>query len=143
MLGLPRTTERSGFSLIEMLVALVIMSLSLGVLYQAATAAARNVATASQYTEATVLAESVLAEHSFVTAEQMSLEGSFADYFWELTSWPVPPADIGSEDGMAEGPLAAVGIPLQFLRVRVLWAGRSASREVELLTIVPLRELQP
>ena len=132
-----------GFSLIEMLVALVIMSLSLGVLYQAATAAVRNVAVASQYTQATMLAESILAENSFVVAQQVSLSGAFKDYVWELSSWPVPPADVGSGKVTPDEALPVLGVPLQFLRVRVLWAGRSDEREVELLTIVPLRELRP
>jgi general secretion pathway protein I len=132
-----------GFSLIEMLVALVIMSLSLGVLYQAVTAAVRNVAVASQYTQATMLAESILAENSFVVAQQVSLSGAFNDYVWELSSWPVPPADVGSENAAPEEALPVLGVPLQFLQVRVLWAGRSDEREVELLTIVPLRELRP
>jgi len=143
MCGSPQKSASRGFSMIEMLVALVIMSLSLGVLYQAATASARNVGVASQYTEATVLAESVLAENSFVTAEQVTLAGSFADYSWELASWPVPPADVLVSGGITEDTLPFAGVPLQFLRVRVLWAGRSDQREVELLTIVPLRELQP
>ena len=47
----------TGFSLIEMMVAMVILSLSLGVLYQAVSGATRNVGVAGEYLEATMLAE--------------------------------------------------------------------------------------
>ena len=69
--------QASGFSLIEMLVALVVLSLSLGVLYQAATGATRNVRVAAEYTDAVMLAESMLAEHSHVTEENLSAAGQF------------------------------------------------------------------
>ena len=42
----------SGFSLLETLVALVILSLALGALYQAAAGATRNIRVAEQYTRA-------------------------------------------------------------------------------------------
>ena len=50
-----------GFSLLEMLVALVILSLSLGALYQGATRAIQNTSVADQYTRAVMLAESMIA----------------------------------------------------------------------------------
>ena len=46
-----------GFSLVEMLVAMVILSLSLGVLYQAAAGAIRNARVSGEYTEAVILAD--------------------------------------------------------------------------------------
>ena len=64
-----------GFSLIEMLVALVILALSLSVLYQAAMGATRNVRVASEYTDAVMLAESMLAEHSHVIEENFTMAG--------------------------------------------------------------------
>lgn len=139
----PSIANNRGFSLIEMLVALVIMSLSLGVLYQAAAAATNNVGVAGQYTEAIILAESVLAENSYIVTEEVTLNGVFADYSWELISWPLPQATIPLPEGVAEGDLPILGVPLQFLKVRVLWSSQSAGREVELLTIVPLREGEP
>ncbi|MBL6699470.1 MAG: type II secretion system protein, partial [Luminiphilus sp.] len=70
-----RDVANKGFSLIEMLVALVVLSLSLGVLYQAAAGATRNVRVAAEYTEAVMLAESKLAEHSYITEESYSASG--------------------------------------------------------------------
>ena len=58
-----------------MLVALVVLSLSLGVLYQAAMGATRNVRVATEYTGAVMLAESVLTEYSYVTDENLAMTG--------------------------------------------------------------------
>ena len=67
----------AGFSLIEMLVVLVILSLSLGVLYNAATAAIRNTRVANEYSRAIILAESMLTSASYVTQEKFNKSGSF------------------------------------------------------------------
>ena len=77
--SLDREIQRAdrGFSLIEMLVALVVLSLSLGALYQAAMGATRNVRVAAEYVDAVMLAESMLADHSYVVAENYAASGSF------------------------------------------------------------------
>ena len=67
------SSER-GFSLIEMLVAMVILSLSLGVLYQAAAGAIRNARVSGEYTQAVMLAESKLAEYGYVAVESFSVQ---------------------------------------------------------------------
>ena len=62
---LPASTCRAvrgqrGFSLVEMLAALVILGLALGALYQAASGATRNARVSAEYAIATTLAESEL-----------------------------------------------------------------------------------
>ena len=127
----------SGFSLLETLVALVILSLALGALYQAAAGATRNVRVAEQYTRAVALAESMLSEHSYIVEPNSSLAGEFEEFTWQVLSWPVPdPAGIGAAEN-AELPVQ--GLPLQYLQVWVRWPGPSAQRELDLLTVVPLR----
>ena len=122
-----------GFSLIEMLVALVVLSLSLTVLYQAAIGSTRNVRVAAEYTDAVMLAESMLAEHSFITDENYAASGQFGSYDWSVKSWPVESAQS------AEGEiLAAQPQPLQYLEVVVSWPGGTDSRSLDLLTVVPL-----
>ena len=126
----------SGFSLIEMLVALVVLSLSLGVLYQAATGATRNVRVAAEYTDAVMLAESMLAEHSYVTEENLSDTGQFEIFQWTVSSWPAL-----YDDGRGAEKRAVAATPLQYLQVVVSWPGRGgAPREIDLMTVVPLRE---
>lgn len=56
------TTRQSGFSLLEVLVAFAILSMSLGVLYQAFSNSLRNVGASGDYTRAIIIAEARLAE---------------------------------------------------------------------------------
>ena len=127
----------SGFSLLETLVALVILSLALGALYQAAAGATRNVRVAEQYTRAVALAESMLSEHSYIMEPNSSLVGEFEEFTWQVLSWPVPDptGTVAAEDAA----LPVQGLPLQYLQVWVRWPGPSAQRELDLLTVVPLR----
>lgn len=135
LLKMPLTP--TGFSLIEMLVALVILSLSLGVLYQAAMGATRNVRVASEYTDAVMLAESMLNEYRYVPEENFQAQGGFGDFFWRVSSWPVPPPEGADEDYGAR-----YGAPLQYLKASVSWPSGSGDRSIDLLTIVPLEEAE-
>ena len=129
----------SGFSLLEMLVAVVVLSLSLGALYQAAVGATRNVRVASEYTAAVMLAESMMLDHSFVTEQRYAAAGQFEAYAWSVVSWPVPPPDqLDGNDSRWRSNVDNFA-PLQYLQVLVRWPGGSESREIELLTVVPLR----
>ena len=126
-----------GFSLLEMLVAQVILSLSLGSLYQSATAAIRNVSVADQYSRATMLAESMLASASDLNTEKASVSGTFDIYRWQTTAWP-------AENPLAPGNEAPFqGAALQYVRVTVTWPGGQSDRKVSLLTVVPVRQASP
>lgn len=127
----------AGFSLIEMLVALVILSLSLGVLYQAAMGATRNVRVASEYTNAVMLAESMLNEYRYVAEENFQAQGGFGDFFWRISSWPVPMPEGADEDYGVR-----YGASLQYLKASVSWPSGSGERVIDLLTIVPLEEAE-
>lgn len=56
------TTRQSGFSLLEVLVAFAILSMSLGILYQAFSNSLRNVGASGDYSRAIIIAEARLAE---------------------------------------------------------------------------------
>jgi general secretion pathway protein I len=127
----------SGFSLLETLVALVILSLALGTLYQAAAGATRNIRVAEQYTRAVALAESMLSAHSYVVDPNMNLEGEFGEFSWQVLSWPVP--DPSGAAAAEDAALPVQGLPLQYLQVWVRWPGPSKQRELDLLTVVPLQ----
>ena len=132
--SLASVRANGGFSLLEMLVALVILSLSLGSLYQSTTAAIRNVSVADQYTRATMLAESMLASASDLRTEEASVSGTFDIYRWETTAWPAEnPLALGNEAGLR-------GAALQYVRVTVSWPGGQSDRKVSLLTVVPVRQ---
>jgi general secretion pathway protein I len=118
-----------------MLVAMVVLSLSLGVLYQAAIGATRNVRVAAEYTEAVMLAESMLADNSYITDEAYSNAGRFGQYDWVVNSWPAP-----LDDGLSPKERGMAPQALQHLQVVVSWPGRNTPRTLDLLTVVPLRE---
>lgn len=118
-----------GFSLIEMLVAMVILSLSLGVLYQAAMGATRNVRVASEYNEALMIAESVLSELSAVSEVGVAQEGTFGEYRWQAQT-----AAITSEDAEA----ADIALPLAEVTVVVYWGEGDRERQFALSSIFPV-----
>lgn len=114
-----------GFSLIEMLVAMVILSLSLGVLYQAAMGATRNVRVAAEYSEALMLAESVMSEVSLVASPDSESGGSFGAYDWRASVLPLT---------LEEDPALQAGTPLAEVVVTVSWGEGDRRREVTLNT---------
>ena len=126
------TYALSGFSLIEVLVALVILSVSLGALYGAATLAITNARVAHEYAVAVILAESVLDQHRFVTTAQFEASGVWGEYSWAVRSWPVALEE--PEEVNVQGPSV-----LQNVEASVTWADPDQGRTVDLMTVVPLR----
>ena len=115
-----------GFSLVEMLAALVILGLALGALYQAASGATRNARVSSEYAIATTLAESEL--DAFVISRPdvgMTQRGRYGDYEWERWVELIPDRE---ESGIG------------WMRIVVSWPGESQPRTVSLSTIGRLSE---
>lgn len=108
---------------------MVILSLSLGVLYQAAMGATRNVRVAHEYSEAQLLAESVMSEHTILAAPDQQFSGSWEGYRWQVDMRELPPP--------GESP-SALSQPLIELVVTVAWPGGANDRRWVLSTIVPL-----
>ena len=117
-----------GFSLLEMLVALVILSISLGMLYQAVAGATRSVRIDRDYNHAVILAESVLANYQVLPAGGVQDEGEAEGYRWSVQSEPLD-EDIET----------AAYLGLYQLDVVVTW-GDPGGRQVALTTIVPSLE---
>ena len=118
--------RQSGFSLIEMIVALVILSLSLGMLYQATAGATRNVRVDERYSYAILLAQSLLAQHATAPPEGIRTGGAIEDYRWRLATTALPP------------PENLPAVALHQLDVDVSWDdGGGKARTVKLTTIVP------
>lgn len=68
-------TRAQGFSLLEMVVAIAILALALGALYQAASGATRNVRADEKYAYGVELARSLLAANARVPADGVSDSG--------------------------------------------------------------------
>ena len=118
--------EQRGFSLVEMLAALVILALALGALYQAASGATRNARISAEYAIATTLAESEL--DAFVISRPelgMKQRGRYGDYEWERWVELIPDRE---ESGIG------------WMRIVVSWPGESQPRTVSLSTIGRLSE---
>ncbi len=115
-----------GFSLVEMLAALVILGLALGALYQAASGATRNARVSAEYAIATTLAESEL--DAFVISRPdagVTQRGRYGDYEWERWVELIP-----------EREQSGIG----WMRIVVSWPGESQPRTVSLSTIGRLSE---
>ena len=86
-LGQFRSRGESGFSLLEMMVAIAILGLALGTLYQAASGATRNVRTDEKYAYGVELARSVLAANARVPAEGVNRSGETEGGFrWQVAT---------------------------------------------------------
>ena len=115
-----------GFSLVEMLAALIILGLALGALYQAASGATRNARVSAEYAIATTLAESEL--DAFVISRPdvgVTQRGRYGDYEWERWVELIP-----------EREQSGIG----WIRIVVSWSGDSQPRTVSLSTIGRLSE---
>ena len=118
--------RQRGLTLLELLVALVIMGFSLGMLYQATGGAVRNVEDTELHQRASLLAQGVLSSRDSVP-EGGWLESGRADGFaWEVSSAPYAT--------QAAGPSVPV---LQQVRVVVGWSDRRGPHQVELQTLMP------
>jgi general secretion pathway protein I len=109
-----------------MLVAMSILALALGALYQAASGATRNVRTSERYAYGIELARSLLANHAMVPAEGIDEAGNTdSGYDWRVQSQPVNL----DRAGMGRAVLHAV-------EVAVAWYDGSKRREIVLNTVV-------
>ena len=121
-----RSQRCSGFSLLEMVVAMSILSLSLTVLYQATGGASRNVRTDEQYAYAVELARSLLAINAAVPLRGVDAAGETQGGFsWRATTAPV----TVSGDAMLRG-------ALHRSEVAVNWEDGQNNRSVVLHSVV-------
>jgi general secretion pathway protein I len=119
-------TPQSGFSLLEMVVAIAILALSLGTLYQATSGATRNVRSAEKYAYGVELARSLLADNVLVPAEGKSARGETEGGFrWSMQAVPVD---------LPTGSLPRGA--LQKLEVLVSWSDGTKRRKVMLTSVV-------
>jgi general secretion pathway protein I len=121
-----RANTQRGFSLLEMLVALVIMAFSLGMLYQASGGTVRNVDDIELQQRAVLLARSVLQSRDSVPATGWSETGDSAGLRWQVSSSPYPTP--------AEGARAP---QLHHLQVVVAWTGRRGAQQLTLESLLP------
>ena len=129
-----RYMAQKGFTLLEVMVAMVIMSMSLTLLYKAVASSTNNTRVADEYLRAVMLAESVLAANRRVTEPNLSLSDTHDKYDWELRAWPVQQSEYSVNQKLGENVSE-----LNFLSVAVSWPSGDKRRRVDLLSIVPIQ----
>lgn len=122
----PGRAMSAGFSLLEMVVAVAILALALGALYQAASGATRNVRSDERYAYAVELARSLLAANAKIPRGGVSASGETASEF----SWQVSTREIDL------GRSALASASLHDIEVAVRWRDGGKSREVVLNSVV-------
>lgn len=120
----------AGFTLLELLVALAVMAMSLGLLYRASGGAVRNVGAVEHLQRAIVVAESLRELHDSVPEQGWNEAGRSADYAWQVHSAPY---DAGAQ-GTAQG---ASPVPLHEVRIVVTWDDAGRARQFALQTLLP------
>src|SRR6266404_5140552 len=127
-----RTSQDSGFTLLEVVVALAIAALAIVGLFQAASGGLLAVNTAGRVEEAVQRAQSHLAA---VGRSAALIQGEFTDddgggYHWRLRARPVATRQVAAPDGNA-----TASVTLFDVEVAISWPGPSGERSVVLKTM--------
>lgn len=119
-----------GFSLLELLVAFVILALSLGALYRASGGNVRNLQQSEQHQRAAALAESLLNLRDTVPPAGWDQSGTSAGYAWQIRSSPYPTEVVN--------PRAP---KLHEVMIMIAWGSEAAPHQLDVVTLLP--EQQP
>jgi general secretion pathway protein I len=121
-----------GFTLLEVVIAFAILGLSLAVLYGAFQTALSRSRRDAQLSEATLLAQSLLARAGTeLTIEQPGHDGEWSGYRYVLTQEAVAAPSLRR----------TVTIPTQRVTVRVSWVSGSGTHEMEISTLKLARKV--
>ena len=126
----------SGFSLVEVLVALAIMGLALSVLYQSVAGSTRGSIVSSELSQALALAESTLEDFSAQLTIGKQEQGHFGDFRWQATARSIDV--LRGESSVNAGESSA---PMALVTVTVSWPSGPREREVVLTTVDTVVEL--
>lgn len=122
--------RQTGFTLIEVLVAIAIMALSLSLLYQILGSNTQAVSLAGQYQRASMLAQSLLNAQDAVAASGWNDQGESAGFVWQVSSRPY-------ETPAARSMQAST--PLHQIDILVSWNDGLGERHIALSTLRPQR----
>lgn len=124
-----RFSNSRGFTLIEIVVALLVLSLASAVLFEGLSLGFRNARTADDFAQAVLIAQSKLAPTGVeapLSAGTTSGE-ELEKFTWTVT---VDPVEVAAEAGTTPGSLQPY-----FVVVDVVWSDGSAERSVSLSTL--------
>lgn len=128
--GLCRPPARQGgFSLLELMVALTILALSLGVLYESAGTSVRIAQTSERQTAAWMLARSILESQTAIAPGGAQGAGDDAGFHWEFVAQPAE-----------QDPKITEQFPLYRVEVIVSWPAANEVARVRLATLRPQQQ---
>lgn len=127
-----RAAAQAGFSLLELLVAMTIMAIALGMLYQTTGTDARNIDRVQQSQRAAELAESLLAWRDAVPEGGWNASGQDAGFDWTIGSRPYPVADQATN-----API------LHEITLSITWRSNGSLQRLEYVTLRPQRRPVP
>ena len=133
-----------GFSLLEVLVAFVILALVLGVAMEIFSGGLRNVSRAGEYQQALLLGQSKLTsvgiETPLVVGESSGEFGNpNATYRWQLSIRPYRDQQMEQEGS----PAAALPVTLLEVGIRVSWGTSASPYAIDLKTLSLANKLGP
>lgn len=118
-----------GMTLIEVLVAFVLLSMSLGVIFHIFAGGMRNARTSEGYSRAVFLAESKLAavgaQYPLVPGEHQGQLESGLQWRLSIARWP---------DSSAASSVMTLGVALFDVKVQVAWPEHGKNHNVELVS---------
>ena len=124
--------RQRGFSLLELMVAFVIMAFSLGMLYQASGGTVRSLGDTEQHLRASMLAQSVLNSRDSVPESGWNEAGQSAGLRM-----------AGQQRSFRDWRRGANAPALQQVQIVVAWTDRRGPRQVELTTLLPQAKPAP
>lgn len=119
-----------GMTLLELLVAVAIMAMSLGMLYRALGGSARAAGDVGRYQEAVFVAESLLYANADLPEGGWNEQGQSGVFRWSVHSRPYATVVQSSSPD---------AVPLHALQVTVDWEEQGRARSVVLGILVPQR----
>lgn len=123
-------SRNGGMTLLEMLVAVAIMAMALGMLYRSMGGSARAAGQAALHQEATFIAESLVFANTSLPEEGWDEEGQSGIFHWAVQTRRYPTPTEQSHPN---------AVPLHELSVVVSWGDQGHQQNVRLQTLVPYR----
>ena len=129
------TVRGGGFTLVEILVAFVVVGVLGGAMLQLFQGSLRNVALSAEYTEAALLAQSKLAEFEARAMLQGGVEEGEADLGYRWRAELSPLVDLASADAGREAPLES---PVEAVRLTLVvsWGDAGDARDYRVDTVL-------